>query len=393
MRSSKGFLALASGVFLKELEFPAVYDTGTDELYEVDRSGFAELARCDGTRAVEYCTFPRSFLEFCCDEGLLDVLDSPAPRPVIIGTNETPSLRYLLLEVTDRCNLSCRHCYLGAAGAFDVPLDDLENVMEQFDGIGGLRLVVSGGEPTFHAGFADINTMMAGRQCRTVLVTNGTLLTDGMCVALEFDEVQVSLDGMQEGHDFLRGEGSFARALEGVRCLRRVGRPISIATMVHGKNIHELGRLEEMVRGFDALSWTLDVPCEAGRLVRASEELLPDDLEEAARAMELAFGSEQHSPSGGYACGAHLACLKSSGILAKCGFYEEWNGGPVSRGLREAWLALPRLRLEELDCRCEYLYECGGGCRFRAEKRFGRTGPDPLKCAQFGVPLPGGGSV
>jgi radical SAM protein with 4Fe4S-binding SPASM domain len=57
----------------------------------------------------------------------------------------------------------------------------------------------------------------------------------------------------------------------------------------------------------------------------------------------------------------------------------------VADGLREAWLRLPRMRLADLDCDCEYVTDCGGGCRFRAEAASGRTGPDPLKCLQFGV--------
>lgn len=386
--ASSSFLALSKGVFLKELEFPAVYSAVTDELYEVDRSGFSELSLCDGTLAVEASRFPRSFLEFCLEEGLLEELAEPVPRPISVGRNESPSLRYLLLEVTDRCNLACRHCYLGETQGKDLALEDLRTVLGQFDEMGGLRLVVTGGEPTLHPDFSEINTMMAGRLCRTVLVTNGTLLTEGLCGALEFNEVQVSLDGMEKGHDCIRGEGSFAGALRGIECLRRAGRQISVATMVHRENIRELDELESTVRGMEAVSWTLDVPCEAGRLAGGGGEVLPADLGEAAAALERAFGSEQHLPSGDYACGAHLACLKASGMLTKCGFYSDWNGGAVSRGLRDAWLAMPRLKLDELDCRCEYIYECGGGCRFRAETSFGRSGPDPLKCAQYGVPLP-----
>jgi radical SAM protein with 4Fe4S-binding SPASM domain len=133
-----------------------------------------------------------------------------------------------------------------------------------------------------------------------------------------------------------------------------------------------------------AVSWTLDVPCTAGRLADQDEHLLPE-LTTAAGELGRAFGSEQHEPSGDYACGAHLAFVKAAGTLTKCGFYDEWSGGAVADGLREAWLRLPRMRLSDLDCDCEYVADCGGGCRFRAEIASGRTGPDPLKCLQFGV--------
>jgi radical SAM protein with 4Fe4S-binding SPASM domain len=235
-----------------------------------------------------------------------------------------------------------------------------------------------------HPDFDRINSLAAGRAFRSILVTNGTLIDEKAARALRFQEVQVSLDGMREGHDFIRGKGSFLRALEGIESLQSAGTDISIATMVHRMNLEELELLESLVKQLGATSWTLDVPCKAGRLTGEAATLLPC-LREAAEQLDRSFGSEQHRPSGDYACGAHLAFVKAGGQLVKCGFYDQWSGGPGARGLREAWRSLPRMRLEDLDCDCDYLSECGGGCRFRAETASGRTGPDPLKCIQFGV--------
>ena len=384
MLSGTSFLRLGAEVFLKELEFPSVYNTSTDEIYKVDPDGFAELARCDGTLNKLDSRFPPEFLEFCLEEGILESLSEPERREVQIGHNEIPSLRYLLVEITDRCNLSCVHCYLGETSGIDLPLEITEPLLEEFESMGGLRLVVTGGEPMLHPDFDRINSLAAGRAFRSILVTNATLLNEKTVPTLGFHEVQVSLDGMEEGHDFIRGEGSFSRALKGIDSLRSAGKDISIATMIHRRNLEELDSLESLVKSLGAVSWTLDVPCEAGRLTGETAVLLPD-FREAAEDLERAFGSEQHQPSGDYACGAHLAFVKANGLFAKCGFYDEWHGGPVSDGLREAWLRLPRMRLADLDCECEYLTECGGGCRFRAETASSRTGPDPLKCIQFGV--------
>ncbi len=384
MRSESSFLRLGDNVYLKELEFPAAYNTASDDVYQIDPDGFAELARCDGTLRASESRFPEEFLEFCLAEGVLSDQGEPRPRPVMVGHNEIPSLRYLMVEITDRCNLACAHCYLGDTVGIDLPMQAIERLMEEFEVMGGLRLVVSGGEPLLHPDLERVNALAAGRAFRSVLVTNGTLLDEAIAGALSFQEVQVSLDGMEKGHDLLRGKGSFASALNGLDNLRRAGKSVSIATMVHSGNLDELDSLESLVRRIGAVSWTLDVPCEAGRLAGESVHLLPE-LTAAAGELDRAFGSEQHEPSGDYACGAHLAFVKAGGMLAKCGFYDEWSGGPVADGLREAWLRLPRMRLSDLDCDCEYVLECGGGCRFRAETASGKAGPDPLKCLQFGV--------
>jgi AdoMet-dependent heme synthase len=384
MLSENSFLAIGADVYLKELEFPSVYNTSTDEIYQVDPDGFTELARCDGTLAETDSRFPEEFLKFCTREGILETLSDPRYRRLHIGHNEIPSLRYLMVEITDRCNLSCLHCYLGETAGVDLPLEDIESLLAEFESIGGLRIVVTGGEPMLHPDFDHVSSLMTDRAFRSILVTNATLLDEKETPALGFHEVQVSLDGMEAGHDYIRGEGSFSKALKGIDSLRAAGKDVSVATMIHRRNLEELDSLESLVMRIGAVSWTLDVPCEAGRLAGDAAVLLPD-LSQAASELERAFGSEQHQPSGDWACGAHLAFVKADGRLVKCGFYDEWQGGLVSDGLRKAWRNLPRMRLDELDCDCEDIADCGGGCRFRAETASSRTGPDPLKCIQFGV--------
>ncbi len=388
MPSGRRYLGLGDTVFLKQLEFPAVYDKAADEIYEVDPLGFEELSRCDGALETSASRFPDEFLSFCLSEGVLVERKKPERLEVAVGHNEVPSLRYLMVEVTDRCNLSCIHCYLGDTPGQVLPARTVEAVLDEFEEMGGLRLVVTGGEPLLHPEFARINELAAGRAFRSILVTNGTLLDAGTAEALAFDEVQVSLDGMKDGHDYVRGEGSFKLAVAGIENLRRAGIPVSVATMVHRHDLDELDSLEALVKRMGSVSWTLDVPCDAGRMIGEERHLMPG-LEAAAEELERAFGSEQHEPSGDWACGAHLACVKAGGKLTKCGFYEEWTGGRVEEGLRRAWRAMPRMRLSDLDCDCEYLSECGGGCRYRAERASGRNAPDPLKCRQFGLAEPG----
>ena len=383
MRSNR-FLRIAEGVFLKKLEFPAAYNTLSDGLYEVDPIGFSELALCDGTLEASDSRFPADFLDYCIEERILVEMDEQEARIVQVGNNEIPSLRYLMLEVTDRCNLVCRHCYLGDGSGKELGLSTINGVLDELGQMGGLRLILTGGEPLLHPQFSEINMMVMGRPFRTILVTNATQIDDRIAEALRFNEVQVSLDGMEKGHDYLRGAGSFKKALQGVDSLRRAGRTISVATMVHRENTDELDRLESLVRESEAISWTLDVPCEAGRISGGSDDLIPA-MEDCLKAMERSFGSEMHEPSEQYACGAHLACVKAGGDLTKCGFYEDWGGGSVVNGLRKAWISLPKLQLSDLECDCRYLPDCGGGCRFRAEHFSRRTGPDPLKCFQFGV--------
>lgn len=381
--SQDGYLALESDVYLKKLEEPSVYKTVTDSLYEVDQNAFDFLQKCDGSLKVRELNPPADFLEYLLNENLASLPENACVNEIKVGTNLKPSLRYLLVEITSRCNLACRHCYQGEAKAVDLDMDILSQLADDFEDIGGLRLIISGGEPLLHPGFKEINRLVKGRAFRSILLSNGTLIDENHIADMGFNEVQISLDGLEDGHDYLRGKGSFQKSISALKLLKERGVPVSIASMVHSQNWHEFEQMKEIVKGLGAVSWSIDVPSESGRLT-GRQEILPP-LDKLKSILEMQFGSEIHDSKSDLVCGAHLGCVQSSGIFTKCGFYTNRTGGHIGEGMRKCWLNLPRMRLSELACDCEFLKECRGGCRYRAECYNGEKGADPIKCRIYGI--------
>ncbi len=379
---SKSYLALCEGIALKLLEKPCVYNLLTDELYELSAEALDILTRCDGEKTVEEIGPDEEFLAYCLEENILQIVREPTRRPIALGKNEKPSLRYLMVEVTECCNLNCLHCYLGKKGTRQLPWEVLKRAVEDFEGMGGLRFIVTGGEPLLYTRFVDLNRLLAGRSFRPVLVTNGTLLEEVDLADFHFREIQFSIDGMERGHDFLRGEGNFVKVMGALDRALEAQLDVSVATVIHRENLNELEQLGEMLRLKGVSSWALEYPVAMGNLAERSE-LLPEP-ERAAPLMELEWGGGPHQGTPGYACGAHLACLDTSGRLLKCGYYRDISGGGLEKGLRQAWKDLPKMRLDSICPGCEKLEECGGGCRFRAKLMTREGGPDPIACLRQG---------
>lgn len=378
------YLRLGEGFFLKVLEEPCVYDVRADELYALSPDAFAFLRLCDGTRTAGELAPEEDFLAYCLEEGVLEALERPRRRVITVGENEVPSLRYLMLEVTERCNLRCRHCYLGDAGSRDLNWEVASRALDDFGEMGGLRLMVTGGEPLLYPHFDLLNRGLVGRPYRAVLITNGILLEGADLAGLRFHEIQFSVDGLEAGHDFLRGEGAFRKVTRAMRRAMDTGIDVSVATVIHSRNLAELEELGERLHEMGVTSWTLEFPVPSGRM-GDNRDLMPNP-EEAAPFFELEWGWGAHEGAEGYACGAHLACLEPGGKLVKCGYYRDISGGPAGAegGLRRAWRELPKLRLEGTCAACELLTDCGGGCRYRAELLAGEGGPDPVMCARLG---------
>jgi len=385
------FPFLAPGHILRELESPVVYNIVKDELYELDDEAFQFLKKCNGRNLFQDIVKGKNDenIDFMLDEGIILMTEGNELKKVKAPCSPTPSLRYLLLNITDICNLACKHCYVEDPGKLEMDLDIFEKAVSQFEEMGGLKLMISGGEPLTHSRFWELMEILPSYELRVVILSNGTLMDETTARKLSgyVHEVQVSIDGIRS-HDLLRGKGSYARSMKGISNLNEFGIPVSIATMVHKFNTDEFDEMENLFSKTRAISWSVDVPCIVGRLCENMDFVL--DLEEATKFLKFGFGAGAHESTGDQTCGSHLCSVAPEGSVSKCGFFENEPAGDVN-DLRSAWEKICKSclwRLDELECKdCAVLAECKGGCRFRAKQYKGILGPDPLMCH---ANLPGG---
>ena len=382
LTSEQGYVALRDDCVLRLLESPFLYDITNDELYELDQQGFAFLKECNGSRQLAELPFDKDFLETCLKEGLLVVGPRRGLRHFVLRQSPVPSLRYLELQLTSRCNLKCRHCYLGEPTRKDLPLTSVLSVLGEFDQMQGLRVLFSGGEPLIYPDLRALNEALPRYGVRKVLLTNGTMISSKNHADWGFfDEIQFSLDGLREGHEQIRGAGTFDAAMDGMDAVREKGIPISIATMVHRYNLDEFEALAKWIGDQEILEWSIDVPCAAGRLLE-NRDFLPTP-EEAAPFLRYATGGSYHGTEDPFACGYHLCTVTPEGAVLKCGFFEDEPLGSLEEGLEVSWKRIRPVPLSDLECAsCVHLLDCKGGCRFRATSLLGK---DPVMCALYGV--------
>ena len=185
------------------------------------------------------------------------------------------------------CNLACDYCCAESApnppnGRRRLPVDVAQRAAEEFAGLGGRELLLTGGEPFLHPLLTDI----VGA-CGRFLAEPVTILTNAMVFergprrkvleSLDPERVvlQVSLDsGAAELHDRHRGPGSFARALRGMRLARELGYRVKVAAtidpadaaneaafhaLLDAEGIHPEDRLVRPVARMGFASWGLQL--------------------------------------------------------------------------------------------------------------------------------------
>ena len=159
------------------------------------------------------------------------------------------------LELTYRCPLSCRYCYLGAERGGTEPelsTDEVTSLLDDLAQLGGLFLLLTGGEPLVRDDFEAIVEHARSRRFAVSVLTSGWGMDRALMarlVAGGLDSVQISLHGAEpKTHDGMTGVvGSFDQALTALRFLRDHGaRTLAAITVTRG-NLDELPALRALV--------------------------------------------------------------------------------------------------------------------------------------------------
>ncbi|MEO5360839.1 MAG: radical SAM protein [Nitrospirota bacterium] len=370
---------LTARCFIKHLETPCVYDTAKDELYELDDTAFdffIKAASTGGTAQHE----DSSFVTYCLDEGLISTTPAAVVRPAV-SQSPCPSLRYLELQLTAMCNLKCRHCFVGDSRPVHLPLDTVVSTLREFEAMQGLRLLITGGEPLIYPDFAALNEILPEFALRKILLTNGELLSDERLKCLNVDEIQISIDGLEHGHDAIRGSGQYKKAISAIKRAQTAGYDVSAATTIHSDNAREFAAMEKLFIDMNIKDWTVDVPVAMGTMLRNESLCLPPD--EAGRLLSYGFqgGGVHGGGDGQWACGVHLMSVAASGGASKCLYYAGEPVGTVEDGLKYCWSRINPLPLSKLACSgCPEIETCRGGCRYRAAALGDPLGKDLFKC-------------
>jgi radical SAM protein with 4Fe4S-binding SPASM domain len=168
------------------------------------------------------------------------------------------------LEVTQRCNNKCVHCYNNLAAGDktalenELSLDEHCRIIDEIAGFGCLWLLLTGGEIFLRKDFLDIYTHAKQKGLLITLFTNGTLITPNIAdylAELPPFSIEITLYGnTQKTYESITGvPGSYDRCLNGIRLLMERSLPLKLKTMAIAQNKHEIFDELELDFKFDAM--------------------------------------------------------------------------------------------------------------------------------------------
>jgi radical SAM protein with 4Fe4S-binding SPASM domain len=317
---------------------------------------------------------------------------------------QPPSRIYV--DVTNACPLRCLHCCSRSGDSYEneLTLAEIKDIIDQVQEMSVHSLVLSGGEPMLRADLFDMLEHARTRGLGVTLLTSGIMIDRWTARALGdlHIRVKISLDGVRaETHDFLRGRGSFEKALQALTLLREEGvKERSIHFTTHTKNMDELPALADFLPAAGIQNLVVGTIKPSGRAKEHESLLLPPALypyfkqkvSELAQRGTVVIQSFVDRDWEGFGCPAtcNKFGLTASGTATTCVFFgNELQGGNIREfSLRELWeqyRAGTALFAANSHCReCPVLPVMGGGCRARAMHYCGdRNGRDPYCCALY----------
>lgn len=161
------------------------------------------------------------------------------------NNEKTPCLKSVQLMLTNRCNLSCRHCAANAADAMAADFyttEDIKKIIDKIVACNVKNIILTGGEPLVRKDFMEIVRYIYAND-RTVqisLMTNATLIKESMAAELVkyIGTADISIDGYDdESCRTIRGKNVFKMVLENIKLLQKYGmEKISLSMVSMGKD-------------------------------------------------------------------------------------------------------------------------------------------------------------
>jgi radical SAM protein len=200
--------------------------------------------------------------------------------------DESPLMFYY--EVTQACDLVCRHCRASAQPEGHPEQLSPEQSRALIDDVARFpkppTMVLTGGDPLKRRDLFELIAHARQRGLQVALTPSATPLATGHALARAQEagvtSLGLSLDGANAStHDAFRGwVGSYDRTLDLAASARSLGLPVQVNTTVTRRNVGQLDQLADQLAGLDIMMWALFFLVPVGRGV-TEERLTAEECE------------------------------------------------------------------------------------------------------------------
>jgi radical SAM protein with 4Fe4S-binding SPASM domain len=201
-------------------------------------------------------------------------------------------------ELTYRCNLSCRHCYIYQDNdKEELSYAEVTSIIDQLYQEGCLHLIFTGGEPFLRQDFLDIYAYAKNRGFLVTILTNGTLLDKDALDYLKRNPpfmIEITLHSLDQEtfENITHTPDSFEKCMQAIKMIRERRLPLTLKTLGMSLNKNHILQVKDFVQGLEGVKFKFDafiLPKRNGSHEPCQLRLLPEEI------VELVFLDEEMS--------------------------------------------------------------------------------------------------
>lgn len=265
----------------------------------------------------------------------------------VIGDGTMISPMTATIEVTEKCNLRCKHCYLEASceKSSIITLEQFQRLVEIFKKNHVLNLELTGGEIFVHPKAYEMLEMALKQFATVAILTNGTVLSEKVLELLKAykDKIvlNVSIDSTDPlVHDEFRGmKGAFEATCRNVKRMTQAGLRVRIASSIFRENMWEIDKLAELAISLGANMFVFNFIEDFGRgkLLDKSEKVeeeldaekyiryVDDVIEKYQKMIPIARSEDKILGSENCGSAINSIIVGADGNLRPCALFEKTN--------------------------------------------------------------------
>jgi selenobiotic family peptide radical SAM maturase len=293
-------------------------------------------------------------------------------------------------HITQACDLHCKHCY-DRSDRSPLPLDQALRILDdvqEFCAAKNVRgyITFTGGNPLLYPHFTEVYRAASERGFLLSILGNPSPRgrIEELLAIQDLHHFQISLEGLPEHNDDIRGAGHFARSIEFLKILRDLGVHSMVMLTLTKDNIDQVLPLAETLRGLtdsftfnrlsqvgEGASLQLPTPERYARFLEQFLEAADDNpiislKDNLLNIMLQQRGLDLFGGCTGFGCGAafNFVTLLADGEVHACRKFPSLIGNIHEQGLAEIYDSeiARRYRTRSSACRACSLRPVCGGC-------------------------------
>ena len=130
-------------------------------------------------------------------------------------------------KVTNKCNLRCKHCYLGKLNHSELGKNELMSIADKLVYSNVMEVTLTGGEALLVSSLPEIVALFIENDIKVNIFTNALLLekfeskVEKLLGRTPNDMLDffISVDGLEKSHDEIRGKGNFNKTIKAIKAM------------------------------------------------------------------------------------------------------------------------------------------------------------------------------